>query len=98
MLPHVLSTGFHVLIPLGWAQTRSVAQQHLIQLHGVRGKVALTQGWATRDELEQMAGALIAWGSPPRTRECAAKRIVVMLNIGERSNLVETVLPPKHEG
>jgi ubiquinone/menaquinone biosynthesis C-methylase UbiE len=46
-------------------ETRRVAQHHLIQLRGVRGKVALAQGWATQYELRQMAEALIAWGDAP---------------------------------
>jgi SAM-dependent methyltransferase len=46
-------------------ETRRVAQNHLIQLRGVRGKVALAQGWATQQELEQMAAALMAWGDDP---------------------------------
>jgi hypothetical protein len=33
-----------------------------------------------------------------RRQRCAAKRIVVMLNIAERRCLIEIVLPPKHEG
>jgi hypothetical protein len=42
-----------------------VAQNHLLQLRGVRGKLALEQGWVTQDELEQMAEALRAWGNAP---------------------------------
>jgi hypothetical protein len=34
----------------------------------------------------------------PRRHGCAAKRIVVMLNIAERKSSVESVLPPKHAG
>jgi SAM-dependent methyltransferase len=45
--------------------TRRVAQHHLIQLRGVRGKVALAQGWTTPSELGQMAEALMAWGDAP---------------------------------
>ena len=45
--------------------THRVAQNHLIQLHGLRGKLAVEQGWATQQELEQMAEALIAWGDAP---------------------------------
>ena len=34
----------------------------MILLRGVLGKLAVAQGWATREELAQMADALIAWG------------------------------------
>jgi len=43
-------------------ETRRVAQNHVILLRGVLGKLAVAQGWATREELAQMADALIAWG------------------------------------
>src|SRR6516162_6179935 len=43
-------------------ETRRVAQNHVIRLRGVLGKLAVAQGWATRDELAQMVDALIAWG------------------------------------
>lgn len=46
-------------------ETRRVAQNQLIRLRGVLGKLAIAQGWATREELEQMADALIAWGKSP---------------------------------
>ena len=46
-------------------ETRRVAQNHVIRLRGVLGELAMTQGWATRQELEQMAEALIAWGEAP---------------------------------
>jgi ubiquinone/menaquinone biosynthesis C-methylase UbiE len=46
-------------------ETRRVAQNHVIQLRGGRGKVALAQGWVTPHELEQMADALLAWGETP---------------------------------
>src|SRR5262245_28992967 len=46
-------------------ETRRVAQNHLIQLRGLRGKLALQQGWATQQELEQMSEALMAWGDVP---------------------------------
>ena len=46
-------------------ETRRVAQNHLIRLHGVLGGLAVAQVWATRAELEQMAEALIAWGEAP---------------------------------
>jgi len=46
-------------------ETRRVAQNHVIRLRGVLGKLALAQGWATREELEQMAEVLIAWGEAP---------------------------------
>jgi ubiquinone/menaquinone biosynthesis C-methylase UbiE len=46
-------------------ETRRVAQNHLLQLRGVRGKLALEQGWVTRQEREQMAEALMAWGDAP---------------------------------
>jgi hypothetical protein len=31
----------------------------------VLGELAIGQGWATRDELEEIAKALIAWGEAP---------------------------------
>jgi len=37
----------------------------LIRLHGVLGELAVAQGWATRQELEQVAEARIAWGEAP---------------------------------
>jgi SAM-dependent methyltransferase len=46
-------------------ETRRVAQNHLLQLRGVQGKLALEQGWVTPQELEQMAEALMAWGDAP---------------------------------
>jgi len=46
-------------------ETRRVAQNHLIRLRGVLGELALAQGWSTRQELEQMAEAIIAWGEAP---------------------------------
>jgi ubiquinone/menaquinone biosynthesis C-methylase UbiE len=46
-------------------ETRRVAQNHLLQLRGVHGKLALEQGWVTQQELEQMAEALMAWGDAP---------------------------------
>jgi ubiquinone/menaquinone biosynthesis C-methylase UbiE len=46
-------------------ETRRVAQNHLIRLRGALGELAFTQGWAARQELEQMAEALIAWGDAP---------------------------------
>ena len=46
-------------------ETRQVARNHLIRLHGVLGELAVAQGWATREELDQMAKALIAWGEAP---------------------------------
>ena len=46
-------------------ETRRVAQNHLIRLHGVLGELAIAQGWTTTEELEQMAEALIAWGEAP---------------------------------
>jgi ubiquinone/menaquinone biosynthesis C-methylase UbiE len=46
-------------------ETRRVAQNHLLQLRGVQGKLALEQGWVAQHELEQMAEALIAWGDAP---------------------------------
>jgi ubiquinone/menaquinone biosynthesis C-methylase UbiE len=45
--------------------TRRVAQNHLIELLGMRGKLAVEQGWATQQELEQIAEALKAWGEVP---------------------------------
>jgi hypothetical protein len=46
-------------------ETRRVAQTHLIRLRGAPGELAVAQGWATRQELEQMAEAIIAWGETP---------------------------------
>ena len=46
-------------------ETRRIAQNHLIQLRGLRGKLASEQGWATQQELEQMADALVVWGDAP---------------------------------
>jgi hypothetical protein len=46
-------------------ETRVVARNHLIRLRGVLGELAVAQGWATREELEQMAEALTAWGEHP---------------------------------
>jgi hypothetical protein len=46
-------------------ETRRVAQNHLIRLRGLLGELAVAQGWATRQELEQMADALLAWGEAP---------------------------------
>jgi SAM-dependent methyltransferase len=46
-------------------ETRKHAQNDLIRLRGVLGKLAVAQGWATREELERMAEALIAWGEDP---------------------------------
>ena len=45
--------------------TRTVAQNHLIRLHGKLGELAIAQGWTTREELGQMAEALVAWGEDP---------------------------------
>jgi SAM-dependent methyltransferase len=42
--------------------TRRVAQDHLIRLRGVLGELAIAQGWTTKQELEQIAEALITWG------------------------------------
>ena len=46
-------------------ETRRVARNHLIRLRGGLGELAMAQGWTTREELEQMAAALIAWGEGP---------------------------------
>jgi ubiquinone/menaquinone biosynthesis C-methylase UbiE len=45
--------------------TRRVAQNHLIRLRGVLGELAVAQEWVTKQELEQMAEALMAWGEAP---------------------------------
>jgi hypothetical protein len=37
----------------------------VIRLRGPLGKLAVAQGWATSEELQQMAEALIAWGEAP---------------------------------
>ena len=46
-------------------ETRRVAQNHVIRLRGPLGKLAVAQDWATNEELDQMAEALIAWGETP---------------------------------
>jgi ubiquinone/menaquinone biosynthesis C-methylase UbiE len=46
-------------------ETRKVAQNHLVRLRGVLGRLALAQGWATKEELEQVAEALLVWGEAP---------------------------------
>ena len=46
-------------------ETRRVAGNHLIRLRGPLGRLAVTQGWASREELEQVAEALVAWGEAP---------------------------------
>jgi SAM-dependent methyltransferase len=46
-------------------ETHRVAQDHLIRLRGPLGTLAVAQGWATREELQQMAEALIVWGEAP---------------------------------
>ena len=46
-------------------ETRKVAQNHLIRLRGVLGELALAQGWATMEELERVAEALLIWGEAP---------------------------------
>jgi ubiquinone/menaquinone biosynthesis C-methylase UbiE len=45
--------------------TRRVAKHHLIRLRGMLGALAIAQGWATEQELEQIAEALTAWGEAP---------------------------------
>jgi hypothetical protein len=42
-----------------------VAQNHLIRLRGVLGELAVAQAWVTREKLEQMAEAIVAWGEAP---------------------------------
>jgi ubiquinone/menaquinone biosynthesis C-methylase UbiE len=42
--------------------TRTVAEQDLLLLRGVRGKRYVAEGLVTESELEQMAEALLAWG------------------------------------
>jgi len=52
--------------PAGRADaTRSVAAADLIQLRGLRGKLAVEHGLATQEGLDQMEKALIAWGESP---------------------------------
>lgn len=46
-------------------ETRRVARNHLIRLHGVLGELAIAQGWTTKEELGRMAEALMAWGEAP---------------------------------
>ena len=45
--------------------THVVARNHLIRLRGILGELAVAQAWVTREELEQMAEAIIAWGEAP---------------------------------
>lgn len=45
--------------------TRTVAHNHLLRLRGGLGELAIAQGWTTKEELEQMAEALAAWGEAP---------------------------------
>jgi SAM-dependent methyltransferase len=45
--------------------TRVVAQNHLIRLRGVLGELAIAQSWVTREEVEQIAKAIVAWGEAP---------------------------------
>jgi hypothetical protein len=45
--------------------TRTVAHNHLLRLRGGLGELAIAQGWTTKEELEQMAEALVAWGEAP---------------------------------
>ena len=53
--------------------TRRVVQNHLIRLRGVLGELAVAQGWATKEELAQVAEALIAWGEAPDAFYCPAR-------------------------
>ncbi len=53
--------GFRVSVPAWLEETRRVAQNHLIRLHGLLGELAVAQGWVTKQELEQVADALMAW-------------------------------------
>ena len=46
-------------------ETRVVAQNHVIRLRGPLGRLAVAQGWARPEEVEQMAEALIVWGQAP---------------------------------
>ena len=46
-------------------ETRRVAQNHLIRLRGILGELAIAQGWTTKQELERIAEALMAWGEDP---------------------------------
>jgi ubiquinone/menaquinone biosynthesis C-methylase UbiE len=46
-------------------ETRRIAQNHVIRLRGALGRLAVAQGWATREALEEMAESLIAWGEAP---------------------------------
>jgi ubiquinone/menaquinone biosynthesis C-methylase UbiE len=45
--------------------TRKVVEEDLLHLRGLRGRLAIEEGYATQQELEQMAEALEAWGSDP---------------------------------
>jgi SAM-dependent methyltransferase len=46
-------------------ETRKHARNDLIRLRGVLGELAVAEGWTTRQELEQIAKALSAWGEAP---------------------------------
>ena len=46
-------------------ETRAVARTHVVRLRGILGELALAQGWATADELERIAEALVVWGEAP---------------------------------
>ena len=53
-------------LPAGCLEdTHVVARNHLIRLRGILGELAVAQAWVTREELEQMAEAIIAWGEAP---------------------------------
>jgi hypothetical protein len=46
-------------------ETRRVARNHLFRLRGVLGELAIAQGWTTKQELEHIAEALLAWAEAP---------------------------------
>jgi hypothetical protein len=46
-------------------ETGCAARHHVIRLRGPLGRLAVAQGWATPEELEQVAEALIVWGEAP---------------------------------
>jgi ubiquinone/menaquinone biosynthesis C-methylase UbiE len=42
--------------------TRRVAEHHVLRLRGLFGQQAVAQGWMTKEEMEEVADALVAWG------------------------------------
>jgi len=63
-LPDVVGDATHKQTP-GVFADHEVELESGTRLGGLLGERAVTQGWATRQELEQIAEALIAWGEAP---------------------------------